>query len=66
MDFLYAPQSANLACGHCMEVNLTTDLNLVLGIEQVDLTTVLFSKLRLKLLQIIDYILSCVIDWLCF
>ena len=49
-----------------MEVNLTTDLNLVLGIEQVDLTTVLFTKLRLKLLQIIDYILSCVIDWLCF
>lgn len=41
---LYILQSANLACGHCVEVNLTTDLNLVLGIEQVDLTTVLFTK----------------------
>ena len=37
-----------------MEVNLTTDLNLVLGIEQVDL--IIYQA---KLLQIIDYIVLC-------
>ena len=32
---LYFSQSATLACGHCVEANLTTDVNLLVGTEQV-------------------------------